>query len=65
MSRGVVSGNKAIGAALGTVFCGMLAVWLVGDARAFGVVIVLAGVLASWAIARHEHAAPIPDRHER
>ena len=65
VSRGVVSGNSAIGAALGTVFCGLLAVWLLGDARAFGVVIVIAGALASWAIARNEHASPMPDRHER
>lgn len=56
MSKGLVIGSAVTAATLVTVAGGVLAVGLVGDARAFGVVVVVAGILAAWAIARQERA---------
>lgn len=61
MSRELAIGRTATAAALATMACGVLAVLLSGDVRAFGVVVVGAGILASWSIARKERATLKPD----
>jgi hypothetical protein len=45
---------RITGASLATLVVGIAAVWLVGDPRAFGLVVLAAGIAAARIAARHE-----------